>query len=75
MYLGGETMKKSFWFAVILIMLSVFVLSACSPDAEEIDWVNIKLGHVLPEPQSNLMKILSNDDDIRTCCCKTKYFL
>lgn len=56
-------MKKSFWFAVILIMLSVFVLSACSPDAEEIDWVNIKLGHILPEPQSNLMKILSNDDE------------
>lgn len=56
-------MKKSFWFVLILILVSVFVLSACAPDAEEIDWENIKLGHILPKPQSNLTKIISNDDD------------
>lgn len=45
----------------VLMMLCLF--TACDPDAEEIDWGNIKLGHVLPEPQSNLMKIVSNSED------------
>lgn len=39
------------------------MLTACEFDAEEIDWINIKLGHVLPEPQSNLMELHLNDDD------------
>ncbi len=56
-------MKKSLLFAVILTLISVFVLSACNPDVEEIDWANIELGYILPEPKSNLMKIISNDDD------------
>ena len=47
----------------LVITLSLCMFTACDPDAEEIDWANIKLGHVLPEPQSNLMKIVSNDDD------------
>ncbi|MBP3936204.1 MAG: hypothetical protein IK954_01305 [Clostridia bacterium] len=47
----------------LVITLSLCLFTACDPDAEEIDWANIKLGHVLPEPQSNLMKIVSNDDD------------
>lgn len=48
---------------ILVIVLSLCLFTACDPDAEEIDWANIKLGHVLPEPQSNLMKIVSNDDD------------
>ena len=39
------------------------MLTGCDPDAEEIDWVNIKLGHVLPEPQSKLMDVKTNADD------------
>ena len=52
---------------IIKIMLVMFVLVwclvACNPDAEEIDWENIELGEVLPEPQSNLMEILINDKE------------
>lgn len=43
---------------VLVFVLLVSLLSACSPDGEEIDWINIRLGYVLPEPQSNLMKIV-----------------
>ena len=56
-------MKKSFWFVLSFILVSILVLSACTPDAEEIDWENIKLGHILPQPHSSLTKIISNDDD------------
>ena len=45
----------------VLMMLCLF--TACDPDAEEIDWANIKLGHILPKPQSSLMKIVSNSED------------
>lgn len=55
-------MKKLICLLVVLA-LSLCIFTACDPDAEEIDWENIKLGHILPEPQSNLMKIVSNDDD------------
>lgn len=48
---------------LLAILILLCVLTACDPDAEEIDWANIKLGHVLPEPQSNLMKIVSNSED------------
>ena len=55
-------MKKitSLVFAFLILLC---LLTACDPDAEEIDWVNIKLGYILPEPQSKLMKIVSNDED------------
>lgn len=55
-------MKKLISLFVVLA-LSLCIFTACNPDAEEIDWENIKLGHILPEPQSNLMEIVSNDDD------------
>lgn len=55
-------MKKRTSLLFTVLML-ICILTACAPDAEEIDWANFKLGHVLPEPQSNLMKIVSNDDD------------
>lgn len=49
--------------AILVIALLLCLFTACSPDAEEIDWENIRLGQVLPEPKSNLMEIISNDDD------------
>ena len=55
-------MKKLISLLLATLML-LCLLTACNPDAEEIDWINIRLGYVLPEPQSNLMKIVSNDDD------------
>lgn len=55
-------MKKLISLLLATLML-LCLLTACNPDAEEIDWVNIRLGYVLPEPQSNLMKIVSNDDE------------
>lgn len=56
------TMKKLIPILLALLIL-LCALTACNPDAEEIDWINIRLGYVLPEPQSNLVKIISNDDD------------
>lgn len=55
-------MKKLTSLLLAVIML-LSVLTACDPDVEEIDWINIKLGHVLPQPQSNLMEIVSNDNE------------
>jgi hypothetical protein len=55
-------MKKIITLALATLML-LCVLTACNPDAEEIDWINLRLGSALPEPQSNLMKIVSNDDN------------
>ena len=55
-------MKKLTSLLLAILML-LCTLTACDPDAEEIDWANIKLGHVLPEPQSSLMKIVSNSHD------------
>ena len=55
-------MKKLTSLLLVVLML-LCMLTACDPDAEEIDWINIKLGHVLPQPQSNLMEIVSNDDE------------
>ena len=54
---------KKFLVATLIIALTICMFTGCDPDAEEIDWINIKLGHVLPEPQSKLMKIVSNDED------------
>lgn len=54
---------KKLLLAFLVVALSLCMLTGCDPDAEEIDWVSIKLGHVLPEPQSKLMKIVSNDAD------------
>jgi len=54
---------KKFLVATLVIALTICMFTGCDPDAEEIDWINIKLGHVLPEPQSKLMKIVSNDED------------
>lgn len=48
---------------LLATLLLLCLLTACNPDAKEIDWINIKLGYILPKPQSNLMKIVSNDDD------------
>ena len=48
---------------LLATLLLLCLLTACNPNAEEIDWINIKLGYVLPEPQSNLMDIFSNDDE------------
>lgn len=48
---------------LLVCLISICLFTACNPDAEEIDWVNIRLGHVLPEPQSNLMRVFSNSDD------------
>ena len=54
--------RLSALFLTILFIISC--ITACgNPDAEEIDWINIRLGDVLPEPQSNLMEITSNDKD------------
>lgn len=55
-------MKKNISLLIAVLMM-LCMLTACTPDAEEIDWVNIKLGHILPEPQSNLMKIISNSEN------------
>lgn len=50
--------------SLLLVVFMLFcILTACGPDAETYDWSNIKLSHVLPEPQSNLMKIFSNDEE------------
>lgn len=54
---------KKFLSLILVAVLSLCLFTACNPDAEEIDWINIKLGYLLPEPQSNLMEIHSNDDD------------
>lgn len=54
---------KKLLVAFLAIALSLCMFTGCDPDAEEIDWVNIKLGNILPEPQSKLMKIVSNDED------------
>ena len=56
-------MKKTLLFVIIMVLVSVVVFSACDHGAEEIDWVNIRLGYILPQPQSNLMEIISNDDN------------
>ena len=55
-------MKKLTSLLLAVLML-LCMLTACDPDAEEIDWVNIRLGHVLPEPQSKLMEVKTNSDD------------
>lgn len=49
------------FYCVLLIM--ILGLIACGSDAEEIEWKNIVLGDVIPEPQSNLMEIFTNDDE------------
>ena len=54
---------KKFVSLLLATLMLLGLLTACNLDAEKIDWVNIKLGYVLPEPQSNLMKIISNGDD------------
>ena len=51
---------KVLLFAILVMILG---LTACGSDAEEIEWKNIVLGDVIPEPQSNLMEIFTNDDD------------
>ena len=64
MYILGRGIKmKKITSIFFVLILSLTLLTACEFDAEEIDWINIKLGHVLPEPQSNLMELNSNDDD------------
>lgn len=51
---------KVLLFAILVMILG---LTACGSDAEEIEWKNIVLGDVIPEPQSNLMEIFTNDDE------------
>ena len=55
-------MKK---FIPLVLILAVFIcaLTFCHPDAERIDWENIKLNKVIPEPQSKLMQIISNTEN------------
>lgn len=54
---------KRFISLPLTILMLLCVLAACNPNAEEVDWANIKLGHILPEPQSNLMNVISNGED------------
>lgn len=54
---------KKLLLAFLVVALSLCMLTGCDPDAEEIDWINIKLGHVLPEPQSKLMDVKTNAED------------
>ena len=55
-------MKKHL-FVLALLIVSILCITACGSNAEEIDWENIILGDVIPEPQSNKMEILSNDNE------------
>ena len=48
---------------ILLFAVSLCMFASCALDAEVIDWVNIKIGHILPEPQSKLMKIVTNSDE------------
>ena len=51
---------------VMIVLISIILLgSLVTCDAfkgEKIDWVNVRLGEVIPKPQSNRMKIWSNSD-------------
>lgn len=49
---------------MLMLLMVICCFAACDgPDVEEIDWINIRLGNVLPEPQSSMIEIFSNSDD------------
>lgn len=56
-------MKKQIVKFCVMLLLSVLMIGCGDSSAEEIDWVNIRLGDVLPEPKSKEMKIWTNSDE------------
>lgn len=56
-------MKKIVGIAIVLVIALFVLLMFWDPDAEEIEWVNIRLGEIVPEPQSNMMKNLTNTEE------------
>lgn len=57
---------KKLRHVMIVIVAIVLLGSLVTCDAfkgEKIDWVNIRLGHVLPKPQSNRMDVWHNSDE------------
>lgn len=55
-------MKKIFSVMILFLMFSVCI-TACGSDAEKIEWKNIALGEIVPQPQSDKMEVSINDHE------------
>ena len=49
-------MKKIFFIMMLFFMFSIGI-TACGSDAEKIEWKNIVLGEIVPQPQSDKMEV------------------
>ena len=48
---------------IIPLLLILCVLAFCFSEGETVEWSDIRLGHILPKPQSKRMTIVWNDED------------
>lgn len=53
---------KKWWFILIVFIVVVGLFGLIGGDSEKIDWNDLELGYMLPEPDSNKGKIISDLD-------------
>lgn len=65
--LAGEKKKKSFflrwWFVLIVIIMICVVALSSGSDGEKVDWNEMVLGEMLPEPPAEKGDIWENSDE------------
>ena len=54
---------KRWWFVLIVIVIALGLMLSGGDGGEKIDWSDIELGEMLPEPKSNRGNIITNRED------------